>query len=1042
MLQTPIPPAAAGALEPGTELNGFRLQSATPVPEVRSIAYLLEHQVTGARLLHLHTGDPENLFSVSFPTPPGDDTGVAHILEHCVLAGSRSFPVREPFFEMIKMSMATFINAMTGEDSTYYPVASNVPKDLFNLAEVYFDATFHPLLTEQTFRREGHHLAPVPPANGNGHGHGGGDTNGGDTNGGGAGGGRDRTPRLNISGIVYNEMKGVFSDPNARLGRLLNHRLLPDTLYAHESGGAPEAIPDLTYEAFRQFHATYYHPTNAYFFAYGDVATAEYCSFLGARLSEFSRQPVTWPPLADPGAGHFAPLLQPRWREPRTFTDTYPIGATEPERERTFLIDAWLTGNALDPEDAALMHILSLVLAGNEAAPLRKALIQSQLGADIIHAGSGSVGREATFSVGLRGSEVDRADRFVKLVDTTLGQIAAGGISSEMVETAFRQAAFEYREVQPMFPLHTLFRVVGSWIYGEDPLRFLRIGTHLATCRARWEQEPDLFARLLHERLIANPHRLHLMMRPDRAMQARIDAGLTARVERLERELSDAAIAQAAADAAELERLNSTPNTPAQLASLPQLQVSDLPADLQHIPTTVSDVAGITLLRNDVFSNGVNYLLLDFDLTGLPPELWPYLPRYLGATAKLGVVGADYEEVARRKAAATGGIGAAASLGAHSVDATRTLRGVRFSLKALDDQMEDALALLGSIVFSVDPRDRERLNEVLVQARMGYRTGLVSAGARTAGLHAGRGLDLEGHLSEILHGLPQLALCERLTGAFDREHEALMERIEQIRAFLLVRGRLTVSHTGTEHGAECVVRALTDWSGRLRDETISDVPLGFTPYTTPPREGLAAQMHVAYCAQVMAAPHFSQPEAVSLEVGAHIVNLDWILPEIRFKGNAYGAWFRYDALGASVSLGSFRDPHITRTLDVFSRTADYVRAAAWSETDIGRAIIAVAKRGFTPLRPRPATGLALQRHLAGITPEMRNARHERLKAVTAAEVKRALEQTLAAGFPHSPVCVVSSREKLEQANTELGAGKLAIEDILATEPGGGAASRS
>ena len=992
--------------DPGTELHGFRLRSATPVPEVRSVAYLLEHPDSGARLLHLHAADPENLFSVSFPTPPPDDTGVSHILEHCVLAGSRRFPVREPFFEMIKMSMATFINAMTGEDSTYYPVASNVPKDLFNLAEVYFDATFHPLLSEQTFRREGHHLAPPQGSDGAGNG----------------------APRLAISGIVYNEMKGAFSDPEARLGRLLNHSLLPDTIYSHESGGTPEAIPDLTYDFFRRYHASYYHPSNAYFFAYGDIATADYCRFLGERLGGFSRRPVTWPEAA--GSTRFAPTRQGRWSEPRVLHESYPIGSGEPDAERTFLVNAWLTGDALEPVDAVLMRILSLILAGNEAAPLRKAVVQSKLGADLTYSGSSSVGREATFVIGIRGSEGDRAGSFRELVDNTLSDIADGGISAEMVETAFRQATFEYLEVQPMFPLHTLFRVVGSWIYGEDPLRFLRLGTHLATCRERWAEEPDLFARLLRERLLDNPHRLNLVMGPDRTMQQRLDERLTERVRQVEGDMSEAQIAQTTADAAELEQLNSTPNTPAQLASLPQLRVDDLPAALQHVATTVSDVAGITLLRNDVFSNGVNYLVLDFDLTGLPAELWPYLPRYLDATAKLGTEGAGYEEVARRKAAATGGIGASLSLGAHSVEAARTLRGVRFSLKALDDQIEEALSILGSVVFSVDPRDRARLQEVLVQARMRYRTGLVRNGARTASLHAGRGLDLEGHLAEIANGLPQLALCERLTGSFDAEHAALMERVERIRDFLLARGRLTVSHTGTEHGAACVSAALASWSGRLRDEPLTDVELGFKPYATPPREGLAAQMHVAYCAQVMPAPHFSQPEAVALEVGAHIVNLDWILPEIRFKGNAYGAWFRYDALGGSLGLGSYRDPHITRTLDVFGRSRDFVAEASWSETDIGRAIIAVAKRGFTPLRPRPATGLALQRHLAGITPEMREARHERLRATTAAEVRRTLEQTLAAGFPRSAVCVVSSRDKLEQANAELGGGLLAIEEIL------------
>ena len=676
------------------------------------------------------------------------------------------------------------------------------------------------------------------------------------------------------------------------------------------------------------------------------------------------------------------------------------------------------------------MRALSLILAGNEAAPLRKAIVASGLGADLTYSGSSSVGREATFVIGIRGSEADRDERFAALVDTTLRDIAAGGISADMVETAFRQAAFEYLEVQPMFPLHTLFRVVGSWIYGADPLRFLRLGTHLAACRERWQREPDLFARLLRERLIDNPHRLNVVMRPDRGMQAELDERLQARGRQIESAMTDDQVAAAGAAAAELEQLNSTPNTPAQLASLPQLRVSDLPAALQHVATEVRDVAGVTLLRNDLFSNGVNYLVADFDLAGLPAQLWPYLPRYLEAIEKLGVAGADYEEIARRKAAATGGVRASLSLGHHGVHAERTLRGVRFSLKALDNQMEEALSLLGSLVFGVDPRDRGRLRDVLIQERMHYRTGLVRGGARTAGVHAGRGLDLAGHLAEIVNGLPQLALCEELAADFDERHDGLMKRIEQIRDFLLVRDRLTVSHTGTEHGAGLVAAALADWSGTLRTGPVTDADLGFTPFAAAPREGLAAQMDVAYCAQVFGAPHHSQPDATPLQVGAHIVNLDWILPEIRFKGNAYGAWFRYDALGGSAAFGSYRDPHIVRTLDVFARTRDYVHAARWSDEEIERAIIAVAKRGFTPLRPRPANGLALQRHLAGITPEMREARHEQLKSTTSGAVKAALERLLAEGLAHAPVCVVSSRAMLEQANAELAGNALAISEIL------------
>ena len=250
-------------LRPGEHLHGFEVKAVTPIDELRAVTIELAHQQSGARLLHLYTNDTENLFSINFPTPPSDDTGVPHILEHAVLAGSEKFPVKEPFFEMIKMSMATFINAMTSSDHTYYPVASNVKKDLFNLAEVYFDAVFHPLLTEETFKREGHHLAPADP--------------------------EDPTGDLKITGIVYNEMKGVFSDPESLLYRSMTSRLLPDTLYACESGGDPDAIPDLTYEQLKKFHETYYHPSNSYFFLYGDIPTSDYLSFLADKLDKIPK---------------------------------------------------------------------------------------------------------------------------------------------------------------------------------------------------------------------------------------------------------------------------------------------------------------------------------------------------------------------------------------------------------------------------------------------------------------------------------------------------------------------------------------------------------------------------------------------------------------------------------------------------------------------------------------------------------------------------------------------------------------------------------
>ncbi len=986
-------------LRPGEQLHGFEVKAITPVGELRAVTIELAHQHTGARLLHLYTHDTENLFSINFPTPPSDDTGVPHILEHAVLAGSQKYPVKEPFFEMIKMSMATFINAMTASDHTYYPVASNVKKDLFNLAEVYFDAVFHPLLTEETFKREGHHLAPVDPEN--------------------------PTGDLKVTGIVYNEMKGVFSDPESRLYRSMTSRLLPDTLYARESGGDPDAIPDLTYEQLKGFHETYYHPSNGYFFLYGDIPTQDYLTFLADKLDAIPKNEAS---------ASMRPLRsevthQQRWEAPQSVKDTYPVGADEPLEEKTYLMLSWLIGDATDPEDVILCRLLSLILLGNEAAPLRQAIIDSKLGADLVYSGASSIGPAGTFYVGLKGSEADRAAAFTQLVTDTLTQIADSEIDSEKIEAAFQQATYYFQEVAPMFPLRMLYRVIEAWIYEKNSDTFLKLGDSLATVRQRWQENPAIFNELIRERLVDNPHRLLSVLSPDQDMQAKIEAELVERMKATRAQLTDEQVQQIAADAAELERLNGQPNAPEALAKLPQLQVSDLPEKPRHIPTVVEKVAGRDLLKNDVFANGVNYFVLNFDLQGLPEHLWTYLPRYADAISKLGAAGMNYAEIAQRTSAVTGGVGCSPGFTTHALDPNRSLLNLNFHLKALDEKMESALDVLHDLVFDVDPRDTERLRDVLVQAVAEYRTEMIHDGSGTAIHHASRGLSPQGHLAEIVSGLPQLRSSETLLNGFDELNTDLMGHIEEIRDFLLTRGRITASFTGSDTTFEQTRARLGKWLDKMRDEPVAAAPIAFQPFDTPPREGLAGPIQIAHCAHVIPAPHYSHPDSTLLSIGAHILRLDYIMSEIRFKGNAYGAWFNYSPLDGHLYQASYRDPHIARTLNVFAQTVDYVKQVEWTQTDIDRAIIATAKNGEKPIRPSQAASDALGQYLTGQTREMREERYAQLRRATSAEVKRALLELLEENRDKAAVCAVSSREKLEAANSEL-AQPLVIEDIL------------
>ncbi|OPZ27273.1 MAG: Peptidase M16C associated [Lentisphaerae bacterium ADurb.BinA184] len=976
----------------GDRYAGFTVRRITPLPSLRLTAFELEHDRTGARLLHLHAADAENLFSISFPTPPPDDTGLPHILEHAVLSGSRRFPVRDPFFEMLKMSMATFLNALTGWDCTYYPVCSNVRKDLFNLAEVYFDAVFHPLLEEKTFKREGHHLQPADP--------------------------EAPTGALTVNGIVYNEMKAAFSRPEGRLFRLACRGLFPDTCYGRESGGDPVSIPDLTYADFRRFHATWYHPSNAHFVLYGDIPTADHLDFLAERLAPFDRQDIR------PDFGR-----QPRWTAPRQLAERYALGPDEEAREKTFFQINWLVGNATDATDAAMFNLLTILLLGDDAAPLKKAIIDSKLGQDLIHSGFMGTGLETVFVVGLKGSEPERADAFRDLVLGTLERLAAEGFEEALVTSAFRRYTYECLEVKPEQPLEIMESVLESWIYGADPLLFLHQDEILTDCRALYAGRPEVFRRMIRDRLLDNPHRFDVVLSPDREWQARADAAFEARMCEVRKQFTDNEMRDLAAEAETLEEDAGTPNSPAAVASLPQLQLGDLPDRPVHIPTTTERLpGGRELLVNDVFANGVNYLQVAVDLHGLPGELWPHLPRYLETINRLGAAGMDYGQIARRKSACTGGFACGSSFSVHATDPATPCRYLWFSLKTLDDQIEEALALLEDLFFRPDPRDRARFADVITQGMAALRTGLVNAGPSTALRYISRGLTPEGHLSEITRGVTQLDRITALHRAYDEQADGVAGHAEAIAAFLRQHARLTASFTGSERPAAVVRETLSRWLEGLPPGEIADSATGFEPFAGVPRYGLAAPMNVAHCAQLIPAVHCSHPDATLLTLAMSMLKVDYMVSELRFKGNAYGASCSYD--GATISLSTYADPHITRTFDVFAKLPDYIREVDWQDVDVARGIIATAKYALEPIRPEEATGWALSRRLTGETREVREARYAQLLAATPAEVKRAVLAVLEAGMPRAPLGVLSSREKIEAANREMPGREFEVRDVL------------
>jgi Zn-dependent M16 (insulinase) family peptidase len=987
----------ANSLQPGQVTEGFRVTRVTPLPDLRATAIECVHERTGARLLHVYAPtDTENCFAVTFPTPPPDDTGLPHIMEHAVLGGSRKFPVREPFFEMVKCSMATFINAMTYQAFTVYPIATNVKKDFFNLVEVYLDAVFHPELKEDTFRREGHHFTLA------------------DNN--------DLNSPLQVTGIVFNEMKGAYSSPESLMYELAGRGLFPDTPLGRDSGGDPQHIPNLTYEQFRQFHADRYHPGQGLFYLYGDIPTGDQLRFLAPVLNEFSPPSSCIPP-------HSSLPRQPRWTAPRRVERDYPIGTGEDAASRSFFTLNWIVGDAFDPATVTAWEVLSRLLLGNEAAPLKKAIVDSKLGANVFFAGTWASGHEQEFHVGLKGTETDRAEAFQKLVLDTLTTLAGQPFTRDQVAAAFQQLAYDVLEVKTLFPMHLLEAVNTSWAHGGDPLTFLRMREHLDACRQRWERDPGLFHRLIRENLLENPHRLLVVLRPDREVQVQADAATATKLAAQRAQLTADQIAGIAKAAAALEAAQGVPNSPDALAKLPQLRVADLPAQPRHIPTTVSRAGAFTVLRNDVFANSVNYFEFDCDLAGLPVELYPWLPRFTETFNQLGAAGQPFTTIAERRAGCTGGLWCGSGAWLPATGGV-PLRRVRFGLKTLDGQAAAALQLLGDLLFGADPRDRDRLRDVLTQTRAELRTALINDGLNTARRHAARGLSPVTALEQFAVSPAALREMEDLTGRFDQRAAEVMERVLQVRDGLLQPHRWTVSFTGSDKVFDQLGQRLNEWSARMRPAKPADALPVFTPFAEPPREGLAGPMQVAHCARAFPAPVLAAADSPLFALGLYLASFDYFLPEIRFKGNAYGAGIRYDDTQGIAYMFSFRDPHIVETLAVFDGLTDWVARQQWTQTDIDRAIIGSAKDAEKPIRPGEATGLALSRQVRGFTGALREQRYQATLAATPKSVKETLQRILAGNLSRAAVCVVSSREKLAAANATLGDRALSVTDIL------------
>lgn len=973
----------------GDKRHGFGILRVEKIPEIRVTAYEIEHERTGAKILHLHCDDRENLFSIGFRTPPRDSTGVPHILEHSVLAGSERYPLKDVFNELLRGTLQTFINAFTYPDKTIYPVASQEKRDFFNLARVYSDLVLRPRLMRETFLQEGHHLEF---------------TENGD---------------LTISGIVFNEMKGAYSSPEALMYKAIQENLYPETPYACDSGGDPERIPNLTYEEFRKFHQTFYSPTNARFFLTGDIPTEEHLVFLAEILAGFDRV------VLDSSIP-----IQPRWKKPRDIRGSFPIDREEKLEGKTTVNLAWMTAENRDGKTAMMLAIVADLLVGSAASPLRKALIDSGLGEDLSPVtGLEQDLRQIAFAVGLRGTDPDKAPPIEALILDSLRDVAKNGFERELIEGTLHQVEFHGREmVRGSFPYGIVLmgRAYHTWLYDGDPLTDMNFPQLIHDIRQEWKKKPDLFQGVVRQRFLDNPHRLLSIMEPSRTFLEEREQKARERMTRIAASLGEEEKEQIRQETLLLKRFQTEPDPPEAAATLPKLLIDDISREIETIPTERAEVGGVPLLRHDLFTNGIAYLDLAFDVSDIPEELQPYLPLLGKLTTQMGAAGLSYEAMAKRISLRTGGLGVNLAAGT-TTDGSGNWQKMVFSVKALHRNIDEAVGIIREILTEGDLNNDDRMRELILEKRNGLHAAVIPSGHLFAQMAAAATLSLAARRTEQWHGRTQLRLIAGTADHLSDLREEFREKLTRLRRILFVRNRLLINMTADPVGLQGLTAAV--------DGLVAALPAGEPPMNIemrtrkPVHIGIAIPAQVCYVAKVLAAPPYADPLSMPLFVLAKQLSNGYLYRHIRVQGGAYGGSCRYEPSSGLFAFLSYRDPHLMETLEIYRQAVDFVCNTPVPREELEKAIIGTIGALDKPLDPAGRGYTALIREFSGMTDPMRRRFREGILAITPERLQDAARLYFPAAAEAAVIAVCAPEERLHATN-ELLKEKLKIEKLI------------
>ncbi len=924
--------------------QGFVKKYTVEIPELNSVAIGYLHKPTEAEVLFLKNKDDNKVFGINFRTPPKDATGLPHILEHSVLCGSRKYPVKEPFVELLKGSLQTFLNAFTYPDKTCYPVASVHYKDFHNLIDVYLDAVFFPRLTPEIFMQEGWHYHLEKPDN-----------------------------PLEIRGVVYNEMKGAYSSPERILIETVQQSLFPDHPYSFDSGGDPDRIPSLTYDSFVDFHKNYYHPSNSRIFFYGDLKIDDELQLLGEYLREFDFKKVNSkiPPIKPlPGF--------------QRIEKSYAVSNEKESNGKAFATLNWLLTESNMAELNFAFQILHYILLGMPGSPLRRALIESGLGEDIAGIGLETELRYLYFSTGLKGMKAEDVDSMVNLIDDVLNKLARDGIPESTVEAAINTIEFRYRELNTgSFPrgLALMLESLTTWLYDFDPLLLLAFEKPLESVKEQFKKDKFYFSRLIEKYFLGNTHKTLVVLSPDPQLMSMKEAEERARLDSIKASWNKEQLQEVINVTLKLKELQSQPDKPEDLAKIPRLSRNDLDIDVTPVAVNVIKHSGNSIIfLHELETHGIVYIDLGFNFNCLPKDKLPLLPLFCSALMEMGTEKEDYVSFSERISRKTGGLRPKILIRNSFKDDMGIfvlfLRG-----KALRSQVGELVSILDDMVNHAIFDSKDRLYQLILKHKAMRYHKLVPEGHRTVLRRLQSHFSLAGGVKELVSGISQYFFVKKLAENFDTEWQKIREDLYFIKDLIFNRSNFILNITADEDfikGAEETASTLID-SLKPNMRQLEDNRSKWSIDGTDQVEGFTLPIQVHYVATGNKVP-FHNGVPGSFLVVLNLLRTSWLWEKVRVQGGAYGAHCFFDRASKVLVMTSYRDPHLIETVDTFKKSVDFLRNTKLSEEDITKNVIGTYGKLDPPMFPDAKSYVSVIRHLTGETEEMRRKLREEIIA--------------------------------------------------------------